>query len=220
MSNQVIYPPGNKGCMMEYAGLLAGLGNPGPKYAGTRHNCGFMLVDLLLKTAERDGNVAELNGKKFNSLLWRVEMPDIDGIWLAAKPQTFMNDSGRAVQPILSWFRLPSRNLVVAHDELDIPPGALRFKFGGGNAGHNGLASISQCLGTNDYYRLRIGIGKPLHKSDMLNWVLGKPDEHDRALIARAMPLALETFLVFNNDGLAAATGFAHAAYHEIAESL
>lgn len=197
---------------MAYAGLLAGLGNPGPKYAGTRHNMGFMFVDLLLDEAAREGSVEELNGKKFNALLWRVRMPKLRGDWLICKPQTFMNDSGRAIQPLLAWHNLVPGQLVVAHDEMDIPAGSLRFKFGGGLAGHNGLASIANLLGSKDFYRLRIGIGKPPHKEDTLNWVLGKPAPEDRDKIARIMPYALEAFFVFNEEGGERATQLAHAA--------
>lgn len=202
--------------MMNYRGLFVGLGNPGPKYKGTRHNCGFMLIQLLLGEAREEGQVEELNGKKFNSLLWRVRHPSLRGTWLAAMPQTFMNDSGRAVQPLLAWHNLGPSQLVVIHDELDIPAGALRFRFGGGLAGHRGLTSIAQCAGSRDFYRLRIGIGKPADKSDMLDWVLGRPDPADHARIDEALPEALETLFIFSNSGLAEATRFAHAVYGQI----
>lgn len=197
---------------MEYAGLVAGLGNPGKQYAGTRHNCGFMFIDLLLDKAGREGSVTELNGKKFNALLWRVTHPALDGVWLAAEPQTFMNDSGNAIQPIMAWHKLEPRNLLVVQDELDIPPGELRFKFGGGLAGHRGLTSISNCLGTRDYYRLRIGIGKPQFRDDVINWVLGRPLGADAEKMAQILPEALETFFVFSQKGLKAASQFARDA--------
>lgn len=196
---------------MSYAGLIAGLGNPGPKYAGTRHNLGFMLVDALLEQARRDGGVEELGGKKFNALVWRVRMPQLAGDWLAAMPQTFMNESGRAVQPLLAWYGLKPSALIVAHDEMDIPAGALRFKCGGGLAGHNGLASIAQQLGTKDFCRLRIGIGKPMHKEDTLGWVLGRPADEDRRKLAQILPLALETLYIYDSLGQERATQFAHA---------
>lgn len=197
---------------MRYAGLIAGLGNPGLKYAGTRHNMGFMFVEELLETAAKRGATEELNGKKFNSALWRVRLPDMEGEWLAAMPLTFMNDSGRAVQPLLAWHNLRPDQLVVAHDEMDIPAGALRFKYGGGLAGHNGLASIAAQLGTKDFYRLRIGIGKPPHKDETLGWVLGSPAPADRDKITGIMPYAMETFVIFNRQGAERATQFAHAA--------
>ncbi len=197
---------------MTYAGLVAGLGNPGAKYAGTRHNMGFIFADNLLEKARKSGWADELNGKKFNALLWRIHMPDLDGDWLVAKPLTFMNDSGNALRPLLAWHNLNPDQLVVVHDEMDIPAGSLRFKFGGGLAGHNGLASIASQLGTKDFYRLRIGIGKPLHKEDTLSWVLGVPQDPDRKKIEKIMPLALDALFIFDREGQERATQFAHAA--------
>lgn len=201
---------------MRYAGLVAGLGNPGRKYHGTRHNMGFMFVDALLDMARREGDLEELNGKKFTAELWRIELPQLRGRWLLAKPQTFMNDSGRSIQPLLAWHELTPEQLVVAYDEMDIPVGSLRFRFGGGLAGHRGLLSISQCVGTQDFYRLRIGIGKPLHREDTLAWVLGAPDARDRNLVRAALPFALNTLFIFSRDGLAPATQYAHGAAREI----
>lgn len=197
---------------MKYSGLVAGLGNPGTRYAGTRHNCGFMFIDKLLELAKINGDVEELNGKKFNALLFKISLPSLRGAWLAAKPLTFMNDSGKSIQPMLNWHNLTAKDLVVAQDELDIPPGELRFKFGGGLAGHNGLISIVNYLGIKDFYRIRIGIGKPMLKSDMLNWVLGKPAPEDREKISHIIDLAVETFFIFSNDGLQRAMEFAHRA--------
>lgn len=205
---------------MKYAGIIVGLGNPGPKYADTRHNIGFMFLDLLLNQALREGTVSELNGKKFYSELWRVTLPGLNGTWLAAKPQTFMNDSGKAIKPLLAWHDLRPDQLVVVQDEMDLPPGSLRFKFGGGLAGHNGLLSISQQIGTVDFYRLRIGIGKPRIKEDTLAWVLGKPDQQDRNKIRLSLPLALNTLFIFSNDGLARAMQYAHGAAREIEKEL
>lgn len=201
---------------MSYAGLLACLGNPGSKYEHTRHNMGFMLLDLVLDAAQRQGQVKELNGKKFRGDLWAFSLPSIPGTWLALAPHTYMNDSGVAVQPTLAWHNLSPSQLVVAHDEMDIPCGALRFKYGGGLAGHNGLASIARQLGTKDFYRLRIGIGKPMHREDVLGWVLGRPEAMDRRKIGLSLPLARETFVIFATKGLARATEFAHHALDEV----
>lgn len=180
---------------MDYRGALVGLGNPGNRYAGTRHNCGFAFVDFVLERAQEEGQAEALGGAKFQCELWRFRMPGLDGHWLAAKPLTMMNASGRSVQPLLAWHRIEPKHLIVAHDELDIPAGELRYKVGGGNAGHNGLASICEQLGNGDFGRLRIGIGKPPHKGDVINWVLGRPDAEDAARIAAVMPAALEVFL-------------------------
>lgn len=197
---------------MEYAGVLAGLGNPGERYHLTRHNCGFMLVDDLLALARGNGEAEELSGKKFYCLLWRARSPQFSGTWLLAKPQTFMNESGRALQPLLAWFRLPAAQLIVAHDELDLPPGQIRFKFGGGLAGHNGLRSIAQSLGTQDFYRLRIGIGKAASHEETLNWVLSRPAPEAARLVRKGIADAAETFCLFTRKGAHDATVFARHA--------
>ncbi|MDR2744042.1 MAG: aminoacyl-tRNA hydrolase [Desulfovibrio sp.] len=194
---------------MEYKGALIGLGNPGCRYAGTRHNMGFLLVSALLEQAGREGRLAELNGSRFACELHRIHLSQLGGVWLAAKPLTFMNESGRCVQPLLAWHKLAPSRLVVAHDELDIPAGELRFKRAGGNAGHNGLKSIAECLGTQDFFRLRMGIGRPPHKGDALNWVLGRPDEADAGLLLAALPRALDVLFAFAGTGLEAAARLA-----------
>ncbi len=196
---------------MQYKGVLVGLGNPGAEYARTRHNAGFALIQALLDLAGREGDLASMNGGKFNCELWRISLPALGGQWLCAMPQTYMNDSGRSVQPLLAWHKLTAEQLVVAHDEMDIPVGQLRFKRGGGNAGHNGLKSITQMLGTPDFYRLRIGIAHPVHKGDVLNWVLGRPDAHDRDLLEAAMPAAIDVLGLFVKRGLPEAVARARA---------
>ena len=197
---------------MDYKGVLVGLGNPGSRYEGTRHNRGFELVAGLVDMAQRDGTAEELNGGKFSCRLWRVRLPRLCGWWLAAMPQTFMNLSGQCVQPLLAWHKLKPANLVVGHDELDIAPGELRFKFGGGNAGHNGLKSITELLGTPDFYRLRMGIGRPPHKGDVTNWVLGRPTADDAERFSAALPHALETLFTFAEKGLESAVRAARKA--------
>lgn len=191
---------------MDFSGVLVGLGNPGPTYDGTRHNCGFALVEHLLQTVLREGGeVQEVSGNKFSCRLWRVRSALLGGVWLAAMPQTFMNLSGQCVQPLLAWHKVSPDRLLVAHDELDIPPGELRFKFGGGNAGHNGLKSINQQLGTPDFYRLRIGIGRPPVRGDVSNWVLGRPGPDDAAPIEDAVARAVKVVCAFADKGLDAA---------------
>lgn len=191
---------------MDFSGVLVGLGNPGPTYDGTRHNCGFALVENLLRIISQEGgDVQETNGSKFSCRLWRVRSPLLGGTWLAAMPQTYMNLSGQCVQPLLAWHKVLPEQLLVAHDELDIPPGELRFKLGGGNAGHNGLKSITQQLGTPDFYRLRIGIGRPPARGDVSNWVLGRPASEDQAHIDDALERALKVIFAFADKGLDAA---------------
>lgn len=197
---------------MEYTGALVGLGNPGSKYTGTRHNCGFAFVDFLLAQAQETGQRESLNGTKFQCALWRFRMPGLHGLWLAAMPLTMMNASGHCVQPLLAWHRIAPNRLVVVHDELDIPPGELRFKCGGGNAGHNGLGSICDQLGTPNFCRLRIGIGRPPHKGEVINWVLGRPDAEDATRIGAVMPAAREVFFVAASGDTAKAARLARAA--------
>lgn len=190
---------------MDFSGVLVGLGNPGPSYEGTRHNCGFALVEGLLRAVGEGGDVQEVSGSKFSCRLWRLRSPLLGGVWLAAMPQTYMNLSGQCVQPLLAWHKVLPDRLLVAHDELDIPPGELRFKLGGGNAGHNGLKSITQQLGTPDFYRLRIGIGRPPARGDVSNWVLGRPASDDQARIDDALNRALKVVFAFADKGLDAA---------------
>ena len=188
------------------ARTAAHVGNPGNQYAGTRHNCGFAFVESLLDHARREGGqVQSQNGGKFSCELWRLRYDGLPGDWLATMPQTFMNLSGQCVQPLLAWHKIRPDQLVVVHDELDIPAGELRFKKGGGNAGHNGLKSITQLLGTPDFYRLRIGIGRPPQKGDVINWVLGRPCSEDADKIRIATDKALEVLEIFAKKGLEAA---------------
>ncbi len=134
--------------------MIVGLGNPGAKYASNRHNVGFMLVDALAQELNADPWKA-----KFSSDWCKARAK---GEELALfKPQTFMNLSGQSVQPAASFLKIEPANILVLHDELDLPFGEVRLKVGGGHAGHNGLRSIIQCLGTPEFVRLRIGIGRP-----------------------------------------------------------
>lgn len=194
---------------MEYRGIVAGLGNPGPQYDKSRHNCGFMFLSELLELALEEGQAEEMNGKKFNCLLWRIALPRLEGTWLAVKPLTFMNNSGLCLQPLMAWYKMEPSQLVVVHDELDIPPGELRFKLGGGLAGHNGLSSISSQLGSKDFYRLRIGIGKPVNKGNMIAWVLGHPEKIELDQIETVISEAIETFFIFSCRGLMDAAQYA-----------
>ncbi len=147
--------------------LVVGLGNPGPEYVTTRHNVGFIAVDSLT------GSGADWHAEK-NALTYKVE---IDGRkFIFAKPQTFMNDSGRAVLALMTFYKIPLENLVVIHDDMDLPNGKLRIKIGGGSAGHNGIKSIDASVG-NEYKRIRIGIGHPRDfesPMDPSDWVLGR----------------------------------------------
>ena len=178
---------------MEINGIFAGLGNPGREYAGTRHNTGFIALQYFLSELERGGaRIEELNGAKFKALLWRIRLNSGDE-WLAAEPQTFMNLSGAAIQPIMAWYKIPAQRLIVLHDELDLPPGRMKLQKGGSPAGHNGLKSIQQMLGTTDFYRLRIGIGHPQDRENVIPWVLGhfSPEEKE-IFTSEVLPHAAE----------------------------
>lgn len=194
---------------MNYAGIFIGLGNPGQQYEGTRHNIGFAVIDSLLTLCEREGRAESLAGAKFKCQLWRCCLPKSSSWWLLAKPQTFMNLSGECVQPLLAWHRIQPDQAVVIHDELDIKPGFVRFKTGGGNAGHNGLKSISQLLGTPDFHRMRLGIGRPPYSGDVSPWVLGRPSPEDSTLLHDVLPKTLEALQIYAAQGAAATTLFA-----------
>jgi peptidyl-tRNA hydrolase, PTH1 family len=163
--------------------LLVGLGNPGKGYERTRHNAGFWLVERF---ASANG-IALRKEPKYQALVGRHEP---SGAWLLL-PQSFMNTSGRAVQMLAGFFKMKAEEILVAHDELDFPPGTAKMKQGGGIAGHNGLKDISQRLATHDYWRLRIGIGHPGDKSVVTDYVLQKPPAEEREAIEASIERAL-----------------------------
>jgi PTH1 family peptidyl-tRNA hydrolase len=145
--------------------LVVGLGNPGPAYAGNRHNVGFGVLDLL---GERAGGRFKAHKGRADVLAARL-----GGVRaVLAKPRSYMNESGGPVAGLVGFFKIPPAQLVVVHDELDLPYGALRLKLGGGDNGHNGLRSITRSLGTRDYYRVRFGIGRPPGRQDPADYVL------------------------------------------------
>ena len=173
--------------------LIVGLGNPGPEHARTRHNAGFWFIDAL---AEQAGARFGLDSKLFGE----IAKVDIAGqtLWLL-KPATFMNLSGKSIAAALRYWKIEPEEMLVAHDELDLPPGVARLKFDGGHGGQNGLRDTMRLLGHGKFHRLRIGIGHPGHKDKVTPWVLGKPGRDDEATILRAiddaidvMPLAVQ----------------------------
>ncbi|WP_370010541.1 aminoacyl-tRNA hydrolase [Nocardia cyriacigeorgica] len=146
--------------------LVVGLGNPGPEYERTRHNVGFLVADVL---AERVGGRFSVHKKSGADLLTaRLDGRQV----LIAKPRSYMNLSGRPVAALARFFSVPPTEVIVVHDELDLPFGAIRLKRGGGEGGHNGLRSVSQALTTKDYLRTRIGIGRPPGRQDPADYVL------------------------------------------------
>ena len=165
---------------------MVGLGNPGKEYERTRHNAGFWLVERF---ASSNGIVLRKDAK-FQALVGRVEGGEGSGAWLLM-PQGYMNASGRAVQMLAGFFKIKPEEILVAHDELDFPPGTAKIKQGGGIAGHNGLKDISQRLASHDYWRLRIGVGKPPPGSEGADYVLQKPPAEERAAIDASIDKAL-----------------------------
>ena len=163
--------------------LVVGLGNPGKEYERTRHNAGFWLVERFATSTGTHFR----KDPKYQALVARL--PD-NGAWLLM-PQSFMNASGRAVQMLAGFFKLKPEEILVVHDELDFQPGVVRLKQGGGIAGHNGLKDISQRLATHDYWRLRLGVGRPPAGSEGADYVLQKPSAEDRAAIDSAIDKAL-----------------------------
>jgi len=173
--------------------LIVGLGNPGDRYQATRHNAGFWFVERLAA----DSRTVLRKDAKFEALVGRHEA---SGAWLML-PQSHMNLSGKPVQMLASFFRIAPADILVAHDDLDFPPGVARLKQGGGIAGHNGLKDISARVGSHDYWRLRIGIGHPGDPRAVTEYVLHKPSQEDRAAIDAAIVRVLEVLpLVLAGD--------------------
>ncbi|MEJ2345826.1 MAG: aminoacyl-tRNA hydrolase [Gammaproteobacteria bacterium] len=166
--------------------LIVGLGNPGPEYAQTRHNAGFWFVETV---AARYG-VELRRESKFHGWAGRTRVGGND-VWLLA-PDTFMNRSGHAVAALARFFKFPVQSILVAHDELDLPPGVARLKRGGGHGGHNGLRSTAAALGSSEFARLRIGIGHPGHRDLVTPYVLGRPSADDRRCIEDAIDAAVD----------------------------
>lgn len=171
--------------MPEGIRLIVGLGNPGSEYENTRHNAGFWFVDRLASEYRESFRLE----KKFFGEVCKVNIAG-QPCWLL-KPVTFMNRSGQALAAIASYYKIEPQNILVAHDELDHDAGSTRLKLGGGHAGHNGLRDIISAIGTKDFYRLRLGIGHPGSKKQVVNYVLGQPSRDDREKVDQAIDESL-----------------------------
>jgi PTH1 family peptidyl-tRNA hydrolase len=166
--------------------LLVGLGNPGAEHLRTRHNAGFWFVDALARReGARFGLETKLHGETAKIVLEGQPL-------LLLKPNTFMNKSGIAVATALRYWKIAPEERLVAHDDLDLPPGAARLKFDGGHGGQNGLRDIFAHLGHGEFHRLRLGIGHPGHKDRVTPWVLGRPGKADEDAILGAVSAALD----------------------------
>jgi PTH1 family peptidyl-tRNA hydrolase len=170
-----------------YTKLIVGIGNPGDQYARTRHNVGVWFVS-------RFADQQNANFKEEKKLFGRSATVQYESRELRLfLPNTYMNESGKAVGALVNFFKIPAKQILIVHDELDLPTGVIRFKQGGGLAGHNGLRDITRCLGSNqDFGRLRIGVGHPGHKSDVTGHVLGKVSPTDESMIYRCIDEALK----------------------------
>jgi PTH1 family peptidyl-tRNA hydrolase len=167
--------------------LIVGLGNPGSEYQATRHNAGFWFVERL---AERH-NQSFKSESRHHGTSCKLKLHGQECRLL--KPTTYMNRSGQSVASLANYFRIPPEEILVAHDELDLPPGEVRLKSGGGHAGHNGLRDIMSALGSRDFHRLRIGIDHPNQQAAVVNYVLGRPSQADRTAIEDAIEQAIDT---------------------------
>jgi len=164
--------------------LIAGLGNPGTRYQATRHNAGFWFADAL---AHQQGVPFKASTRYHGAV---CELP-AEQACVLLKPDTFMNRSGLAVAALAGFYKISAAQILVVHDELDLPPGTVRLKRGGGHGGHNGLRSLIESLGTNAFLRLRLGIGHPGHRDLVTDYVLSKPSPEDRAAIEDAIKASL-----------------------------
>lgn len=197
---------------------IIGLGNPGERYTQTRHNVGFWASDCLARavssTGHSFGNSSQVIWQKKAEVLFiRVAIEQRDAIII--KPQAFMNLSGQASQPLLAFYKIPPQDIIVIHDELDLPPGALMIKRGGGDAGHRGIKDLIKHLGSGDFIRVRIGVGHPRDLSarenirapgpDVTSWVLGTPSVEDKILIEQVACEAAAAVQVVIAEGLEAA---------------
>ncbi len=188
---------------MSIKGIICGLGNPGPRYAMTRHNAGFMTIDKIIEKAGNNPAVnIRLKKQTDTYILWEWEFPNDYETWFLVKPLTFMNRSGRAISKILSGKNIDYDKLLIIHDEVDIDLGKLRIKMAGGLAGHNGLRSISNDIGTRDFVRLRFGVGRPDDGSDLAQYVLTKFAPDELSLLEETLDKAARAVNVFRKDGL------------------
>ncbi len=170
--------------MLPHIKLIVGLGNPGSKYAKTRHNAGFWFVDELVNRLGGEFKTeTKFSGEIAKTLIGHQR------VWLL-KPSTFMNRSGLAAHQLASFYKIPAEDILVVHDELDLEPGTVRLKSGGGHGGHNGLRDLHAHMGKN-YWRLRLGIGHPGDRNKVVDYVLSKPSKDDAVAIHNAIDQSL-----------------------------
>ena len=179
--------------------LIVGLGNPGKEYADTRHNAGFQWVDRLAEIL----HITLKPEMRFHGRCAHIHQKDTD-LWLL-EPQTYMNASGRSVVAVCQFYKIQTDEMIVIHDELDLPPGSAKLKKGGGLGGHNGLKDIAAKLGTQDFWRLRIGVGHPGDRDAVVGYVLHPPRKEEAQLIDEAIERSLEVWPLLAQDACEAA---------------
>jgi PTH1 family peptidyl-tRNA hydrolase len=184
--------------------LFVGLGNPGPEYEATRHNAGFWWIDALA----REWKLSLAFDKGYHGLVARTSIGG-QAVWLL-EPMTFMNASGKSVAALARFFKIAPDEILVAHDELDVVPGQAKLKRGGGHAGHNGLRDIHAQLGSPDYWRLRLGVGHPGVKSEVIHWVLKKPSLDHRIGIEQSIDRSLKAVPAMLQGDMEKATMLVH----------
>lgn len=184
--------------------LLVGLGNPGEKYDNSRHNLGFVTLDHLLQKLEKLKQTFWNEEKKFKAMTKEIQIGNEKIILF--KPTTFMNDSGKAVKAYSSYFKIEPQHIVVVHDELDMPLGKIRVRFGGSGGGHNGVNSIIEHLGTDKFLRIRMGIGKEARRVGTQNgtsdYVLGTFETHEKGKVNSMVKQAIKDILLINKHGI------------------
>ena len=184
--------------------LFVGLGNPGPEYEATRHNAGFWWIDALARELKTSLSM----DKSYHGMVARTTVNG-NTVWLL-QPQTYMNLSGKSVAALARFFKITPQEVLVAHDELDIAPGQVKLKFGGSHAGHNGLRDMHAQLGSADYWRLRLGVGHPGDKAEVVNWVLKKPSLDHRIAIEQCIDRSLKALPAFLAGDMEKATLLVH----------
>lgn len=189
--------------------LFVGLGNPGTEYEGTRHNAGFWWIDALSRELKAPLSL----DKSYHGQAARTTVNG-QAVWLL-KPMTYMNLSGKSVAALARFFKIAPGEILVAHDELDLMPGQVKLKFGGSHAGHNGLRDIHDQLGTADYWRLRIGVGHPGVKAEVINWVLKKPAQEHRVAMEDSISRALKAVPALLNGAMEQAMMLIHTSQPE-----
>lgn len=178
--------------------IICGLGNPGPRYELTKHNIGFLVIDMFA-----DKHDLSIDQKKFKALFSQADISK-QKVYLL-KPQTYMNLSGESLNEARQFFKIEPQNIIIIHDDLDFPFGAVKIKIGGGSGGHNGLTSIIERLGTSDFIRVRMGIGRPTGHIDPADYVLQPYSEEQNKVLEECISQGVEALEVILKDGVSSA---------------